>query len=129
MPIDQAAIDRLADRLTGDDPAPLSPDEKELLSASLAELAAAHTVIAKQSRLLRLHGELDERIAAIARDALGAVRDHLDAPGPLAGFDASAADAARRTLLTQIESANTTRATLGATLGFVARLFGLHSGG
>lgn len=128
MPIDTDTIDRLTDRLTTPDPSPLTDDERALLVAALAELAAAHAVIATQERLLMLHGELRSRLRSITGEALAQVRDRLDETAALAGYDADAADAARRALLAEIESANSTRATLAATLGFAARLFGLRSG-
>jgi len=127
MPFDPETIDRLTDRLTGAPAEPLSADERDLLVAALTDLAAAHAVIAKQTRLLLLHGELRSRLTSITAEALGSVRDRLDSPGALTGYDEVGADRARRELLAGIESATTTRATLAATLGFVARVFGLRS--
>lgn len=126
MPTDLADIDRLTELLLADGPTTLTSADRELLVGALGALAVAQHELATQSRLLLLHGELHTRIETITRDALARVRSHIESPGPFAGFDAADADAARRTLLTEIESANTARASLAATLGFVARLLGLN---
>lgn len=126
MPVTRTDIDRLTGQLLADDAPALTGADRDLLVGALAALAIAQHELAVQARLLLLHGEHRARIESIARDALASVRAHADAPGPLAGFDADAAAAARRDLLAEIESANTARATLAATLGFVARALGLN---
>jgi|GEM_PF-3489984 len=123
--LDPDALSDLATRLTTSDQAPLTTSEKSLLSAALVQLAASQSALAKQSRLLQLHGERRTRINVIAADALNDLQSHLDAPAAVDQYDFDAADAARATLLAEIESANTTRATLAASLGFVRRLVGL----
>lgn len=129
MTIDQETIDRLSFKLTAQTDSPLTGAERSLVANALGQLAASQATIAEQSRLLRLHGELRSRIDAIAGAAIETLRNHLDEPGPVTGYDADAADSARRELLAEIESANTTRATLAATLGFVRNLIGLRSAG
>lgn len=124
MNMDVTAIDALARRLTSDDPSPLSNDERRLLATALAELAASQEVIAKQTRLLQLHGEFRGRINAITADAIAGVASHLDTSNLLETYDFDRAEAARRDLLASIDNANTTRATLAATLTFVRRLIG-----
>ncbi len=126
MPITQTDIARLSELLVTDTPHMLTDTDRDLFVGALAALAVAQHELAAQSRLLLLHGEHGARIETITRDALANVRAHADMPSPLAGFDADAAAAARRDLLAEIESANTARATLAATLGFVARALGLN---
>lgn len=124
MNIDHAALDSLAARLTSDDETPLTAEDRALLRDALMHLAASQDIIARQSRLLQLHGELQSRIDDLAQAAISGLRSRLDTPNPLGDFDFSGADEARRELLAAVDGANTTRATLAATLAFVRRLLG-----
>lgn len=124
MKITETAIHTLTTRLTSDNADPLSSDEKALLSAALVELAAAQALIARHTRLLHLHGELHNRLRDIANEALDDVARRLDAPDALHEYDFEKAQAARQSLLAEIEAANSTRAALAATLQFVRRIAG-----
>lgn len=124
MNITPESIEQLPDRLMSDDAALLSEEEKAVLSRALIELTASQSVISKQSRLLQLHGELRDRIESVTTETLADLHARLDDHAPVKSFDFAAADAARTELLTAVESANTTRATLAAALGFVRRLIG-----
>lgn len=119
--LNMADIESLAASLatTGQPTITLLSDEGQLVSAALLELIASQTVIAKQTRLLQLHGELRSRIDTIAKDAIELVTNRLDTPNPVQAYDFESAEAARRELLASTESANTTRATLAAALRFV----------
>ncbi len=126
MTIDTQTIDRLTARLTSaDDPSPLTEEERSLLSAALTQLAASQAIIAGQDRLLQLHGEMKSQIDSIAQSALSSLSTQLQGPSPLDAYDADAAQAARRQLLAEIESANTSRASLAAVFRFVRAFGGL----
>ncbi len=124
MKLNHDKLNTLAAQLTSENTNPLSHHDRELLAAALLQLAASQDTIARQSRLLQLHGELRSRIHEIANSALISMQVRLDTPNSLSSFDFEGAEAARTQLLASIESANTTRATLAATLAFVRRLIG-----
>lgn len=125
MTIDQSAIDALVAKLAPDGNAELTAEDRVILTGAILELAACQDIIARQTRLLQLHGELRSRLSAIAQDAIDGVQSRLDTSNPLTAYDFESAEAARRDLLAAVEYANTTRATLAATLAFVRRLIGL----
>lgn len=122
MTISEATIHRLTDRLDSGDDSPLTDDERSLLRAALNQLAADEQMIARQQRLLRLHGESADRIDAIAHEALTSLNDRLTDPPPAVERDFQAAQAAREQLLREMTEANSARATLGAALTFAKRV-------
>lgn len=109
--MNNAAIERLAELLAGDEPVLLSAGERETIRASLAALAASERRAAHLEDLLRVHATgLDEA----ERAACGVPEL------PIAGttYDFAAAAAARETFRAALDSARSASSVVGAALAF-----------
>ncbi len=110
--------DHLTNLLLSNDPTPLTPDDRALLIAALAELAIAQTLVAKQSMLLDSFQADHATIESTLRDSLASLTSSATA-SDVSPFDYTAANQARRDLAAKLAHATTLRSIVTLALGAV----------
>ena len=104
-------------KLTAPSEAPLTTDERAVLTSALAQLATAQLTIAKQTLLLRSFNQDVSTTEHHASTLLAATTAGL----PITTFSFEGAAVARRELLDTLESGGKLTAILSAVLNFAMR--------
>jgi len=122
MNLDNDALRALAVKLEARSEEAIGDDERALLRAALAQLAAAQREAVTLRRLLTIHRESGARIDAALADALGAMAGAAALPSPAEGYDFEGADAIRRALVEATHDAHSAQEIGAAALVFARDL-------